>query len=77
MGTSEFTKVLRERVESARQALREAEQDEDYYAVDVRTGELNSLLRLAEQNGVDLAEYPAQAGNEPGNRPGNHAAATE
>lgn len=53
---SEFASDLLRRVREAKEALREATADGDLYAVDVRTGELDSLLRLAMENDVDLGE---------------------
>jgi putative heme degradation protein len=54
--SSQFATDLRRRVREAQQALNEAKEDEDFYGVDVRTGELNSLLRMAVENGVDIEE---------------------
>jgi hypothetical protein len=54
--SSEFAGDLRRRVRDAKRALDEAKAEGDFYAVDVRTGELDSLLRIAMENGVDLAE---------------------
>ncbi|MDX6238798.1 MAG: hypothetical protein QOG10_3613 [Kribbellaceae bacterium] len=54
--SSQFATDLRRRVREAQQALSEASDDADFYAVDIRTGELNSLLRMAKENGVDLGE---------------------
>jgi hypothetical protein len=53
---SQFATDLRRRVREAQQALSEAKGDEDFYAVDVRAGELNSLMRMAVENGVDIEE---------------------
>jgi hypothetical protein len=53
---SQFATDLRRRVREAQQALCEAEGDEDFYEVNIRTGELNSLMRMAVENGVDLEE---------------------
>ena len=58
MDSSQFATDLRRRVREAQQALIEASDDRDFYAVDVRTGELNSLLRMAEENGVEIGELP-------------------
>jgi hypothetical protein len=65
MDVSQFAADLRARVEDAKQALREAERDEDYFAVDVRTGELKSLLRMAGDNdvAVDLGEWADRLDN--------------
>ncbi|MGW7685336.1 hypothetical protein ACWGID_31640 [Kribbella sp. NPDC054772] len=54
MSGNEFALDLRRRVREARQAQAEARAAGDLYAVDVREGELDSLLRLAMENGVDL-----------------------
>jgi len=54
--TSQFAIDLRRRVREARQALSEAEDDEDFYAVGIRAGELKSLMRMAVENGVDLED---------------------
>jgi hypothetical protein len=51
-----FAIDLRRRVRAAQQALSEAEDDEDFYAVDIRTAELKSLMRMAVENGVNLKE---------------------
>lgn len=56
MESSEFAGALRRRVREAKQALGAARAEEDFYAVNIRTGELDSLLRLAMENGVDLGE---------------------
>jgi hypothetical protein len=56
--SSQFATDLRRRVREAQQALGEAEDDGDFYSVDIRTGELNSLLRIAKENGVDIGELP-------------------
>jgi len=65
MDVSQFAADLRSRVEDAKQALREAERDEDYFAIDVRTGELKSLLRMAGDNdvAVDLGEWADRLDN--------------
>ena len=52
--SGEFARDVQRRVREAKQALREAAAEGDFYAADVRTGELDSLLRLAMENGVDL-----------------------
>jgi hypothetical protein len=54
--SSQFATDLRRRVREAQQALSEAKDEEDFYGVDIRTGELNSLLRIADENGVDVGE---------------------
>lgn len=49
---SQFATDLRERIVAAQSAFDQAERDEDYYAMDVRSGELKSLRRLASEHGV-------------------------
>jgi hypothetical protein len=63
MDAGEFATDLRRRVREARQAQLVAESDGDFYAVDVRTGELNSLLRMAAENGVTIE--PAATDRQP------------
>jgi hypothetical protein len=60
MDASQFASDLRGRIAAAEQALAQAERDEDYYAIDVRSGELRSLRRLAAENDVSLE--PAENG---------------
>jgi hypothetical protein len=47
-----FTEELRRRVASARQELRAAQENGDLDAERVFSGELDSLLRLAMENGI-------------------------
>lgn len=54
MDGSQFASDLRSRVAAAQRAYDEAERDSDHYAMDVRSGELASLRRLADENGVVL-----------------------
>ncbi|MET9273634.1 hypothetical protein [Kribbella sp. NPDC003557] len=56
MSGSEFAVDLRRRVREAKDALAAARAEGDLYAVDVRIGELDSLLRQAMENDVDLGE---------------------
>lgn len=49
-----FSAELRQRITSARHALRTARQDGDLDAERVYSGELDSLLRLALENGVTI-----------------------
>ncbi len=51
---SEFATELAGRAQEAVASLREAAADGDDYLVEVRVGELQSLARLAEDNGVEL-----------------------
>jgi hypothetical protein len=63
MDAGEFATDLRRRVQEASQAILVAESEGDFYAVDVRTGELNSLLRMAAENDVTIE--PAATGRQP------------
>lgn len=54
MGVSEFESDLRGRIAAAQLAFEQARTEEDYYAMDVRTGELKSLRRMAAENGIAL-----------------------
>lgn len=56
MSESEFAADLRRRVAEAERALDKARADGDFYGIDVLTGELDSLLRMALDNGIDLDE---------------------
>jgi hypothetical protein len=49
---SQFAAGLGERIVAAQRAFDEAEREQDYYAMDVRSGELKSLRRLASEHGV-------------------------
>jgi hypothetical protein len=49
----EFTARLRQRIEDTEAALRRAMTARDVYAVQVEQGELDSLLRIAADHGVD------------------------
>jgi hypothetical protein len=51
---SQFATDLRGRVVAAQRAFDEAERDQDYYAMDVRSGELKSLRRVASEHDVIL-----------------------
>ncbi|MDX6261845.1 MAG: hypothetical protein QOH84_3533 [Kribbellaceae bacterium] len=51
-GVSQFAVGLGERILAAQRAFDEAKRDDDYYAMDVRSGELKSLRRLASEHGV-------------------------
>ena len=52
----EFTQQISARVSAARLALEQALADGDDYLVGVREGELDSLTRLADSNGVTLID---------------------
>ncbi|TDD61492.1 hypothetical protein E1263_07265 [Kribbella antibiotica] len=56
MNSGEFAVDLRRRVREARQALAEARAEDDLYAADVRLGELDSMLRLAMEHGVEVGD---------------------
>ncbi|MEI8406565.1 MULTISPECIES: hypothetical protein [unclassified Kribbella] len=62
MADGEFAMALRRRVREAQLALEQARAEGDSYAVDIRTGELDSLLHSASENGVDLGELHDAAG---------------
>ncbi|MBR7836231.1 hypothetical protein KDL01_23335 [Actinospica durhamensis] len=49
----EFAARLRQRIEDTEAALRRAMTARDVYAVQVEQGELDSLLRIAADHGVD------------------------
>ncbi|MDN5789897.1 MAG: hypothetical protein L0H25_03380 [Micrococcales bacterium] len=51
---SEFIEQIRERVHSVLQDLDRARRDGDDYAVQVHTGQLESLARVAAEHGVSL-----------------------
>jgi hypothetical protein len=55
-------------VREAREALDAAKAAGDFYAVDVRTGELESLLRLALEHDVDVDEGGLGAAGDSGER---------
>ena len=52
----EFTQQISARVSAARRALELAHADGDDYLVGIREGELDSLARLADSNGVTLLD---------------------
>jgi hypothetical protein len=56
----EFSTRLRQRIFDTESALRRAMYAKDTYAVQVEQGELDSLLRIAAEHGVDVAP-PAAA----------------
>jgi hypothetical protein len=55
---STFGLELGRRMVDARHALREARDDGDDYLVIIRTGELDTLVRLASDNGVPVEGEP-------------------
>lgn len=55
----EFQAQLRDRARQALDALALAEESGDLYSVDVRTGELESIARLADEHDVRLPELDA------------------
>jgi len=59
---TDFHRELRTRVAEARTAYHEAAADDDPYSIDVRRGELESLVRIATDHGVDVGE-PATGGS--------------
>lgn len=56
---TEFQAQLRDRARQALDALALAEESGDLYSVDVRTGELESIARLADEHDVRLPELDA------------------
>ena len=61
----EFTHQISARVSAARRALQQALADGDDYLVGVREGELDSLARLAESNGVTVVDLTELEQREP------------
>jgi adenine deaminase len=55
----EFSVRLRQRITDTETALRRAMYAKDVYAVQVEQGELDSLLRIAAEHGVDVARPTA------------------
>jgi len=53
---TEFLTQLRDRAMEALKALEEAREAGDDYSVDIRTGELESIKRLADEHDVRLPE---------------------
>jgi hypothetical protein len=51
----EFSTRLRQRISDTESALRRAMYAKDPYAVQVEQGELDSLLRIAAEHGVDVS----------------------
>lgn len=61
----EFTQQISARVSAAHLALQQALADGDDYLVGVREGELDSLARLAESNGVTVVDLTELEQREP------------
>ena len=57
----EFSARLRQRIEDTEAALRRAVSARDVYAVQVEQGELESLLRIAADHGVDTRIHSVAA----------------
>jgi hypothetical protein len=55
----EFSIRLRQRISDTESALRRAMYTKDPYAVQVEQGELDSLLRIAAEHGVDVSPHVA------------------
>jgi hypothetical protein len=53
---SAFSDEVHERVRSARRSLHQARDEGDEYLVGVRVGELESLLRIAGEHGIELPD---------------------
>ena len=64
MNESEFAADLRRRIAEAERALETARAEGDFYGIDVRTGELDSLLRVAMENGIDPGELRSAVGGD-------------
>lgn len=58
----DFVAALRERLRRAREALASARAGDDAYAVQVAAGDLDGVLRLARENGIDVDDDRADAG---------------
>lgn len=61
----EFTQQISARVGAAHRALQQALADGDDYLVGVREGELDSLTRLADSNGVTVVDLVELEQREP------------
>lgn len=59
---SEFAEEVADRVRQARASLAEAEATGDDYLVGVRTGELESLARLAADHDLDVRHMDSDGG---------------
>jgi hypothetical protein len=57
----EFAARLRQRIDDTESALRRAITTKDNYAVQVEQGDLDSLLRIAREHGVDYGRDRAGA----------------
>jgi hypothetical protein len=57
----EFSARLRQRIGETENALRSAMSTKDAYAVQVEQGELDSLLRIAAEHGIDTTTHHAVA----------------
>jgi hypothetical protein len=55
----EFSARLRQRIRDTESALRRAISTKDTYAVQVEQGELDSLLRIAAEHGIDPSTHPS------------------
>jgi hypothetical protein len=53
----EFSTRLRQRIFDTESALRRATYAKDPYAVQVEQGQLDSLLRIAAEHGVDVSTH--------------------
>ncbi|MCT9930983.1 hypothetical protein N5079_12220 [Planotetraspora sp. A-T 1434] len=60
----EFTAELRARVLEAREKLRQAHDDRDEYDIQVLSGRLDNLLRLASEHGIDAQPIVSQDAGE-------------
>lgn len=53
---SEFAAELRARLNEVREEIRRAEAEGDDYRIEVHTGRLDNLMRLAAEHGIDVDE---------------------
>lgn len=53
---TEFATEISDRIRAAQESLAEARKSDDDYLVGVRTGELESLARMASEHGIDVPE---------------------
>lgn len=54
----EFVAGLRQRIHDTQVSLRQAQESQDSYAVQIEESELEDLLRIAAEHGVDAAGRP-------------------
>ncbi|WP_137121079.1 hypothetical protein [Segeticoccus rhizosphaerae] len=62
---SEFVAVIKRRIKQTVRALQEARRKGDDYLVELRTGELETLVRTAREHGVRVPEAEPLLGGDP------------